>query len=521
LTYEDAKNIGLKHSDLVGITEIVPNEEYDIRLSSVLKKRKRKKVFGTLIKTIKEKEKLIRDLDKELEEKPKKEQKVMENITFEEAVIRTIDYLVELGETTDAMDLNTAYDYLYRINSYVYDYFPRDSKVSNINEESVKKFLTSMFRREKKDGSGLISVSSVEKAYSALNWVLRYCSEISNPPLLKENPTKRILFKTLVPKGRSKGNRKNRSHSEEEVKSLIETLDKKANIRLKSMINVIADVGCRDEECSGLKWKNIDEETGLVDYDEAITSKIYKKYSAKHSGTRAKPLKSRYSYRNNYLTPYTLNCLKNLKTFKKALGLPVGPDDYIFTVWGENTILSPISFGDEFGDFRRKYGFSNITPYDLRHYLSNTLLESGMPAKDVAIYLGNTPRTLLQSYTDISNKTQKQMRAIINDRIRSNKHKSFDIDVIAYVLNCDDKVENKRAYELLDFVVNKKVNVDEEDWVIQNAKELILTQHPSLESFYGDDDNIVQAKIDIYKQFNNDSIELTQDPDYYFSRIKI
>lgn len=55
-------------------------------------------------------------------------------------------------------------------------------------------------------------------------------------------------------------------------------------------------------------------------------------------------------------------------------------------------------------------------------------------------------------------------------------HKSFDIDVIAYILNCSDKIENKRAYELLDFVANKKVSQDDEYWVIENTKELILKQ---------------------------------------------
>ena len=68
---------------------------------------------------------------------------------------------------------------------------------------------------------------------------------------------------------------------------------------------------------------------------------------------------------------------------------------------------------------------------------------------------------------------------------------------------------------------NKKIDLDDESWVIRNAKNLILSQHPILETFCNEDENIVKAKLETYKAFNNSTIELTQDPNYYFPNIKL
>lgn len=477
------------------------------------------------MKVIQEKDKILKEEKEAPIERTILPQSVLNSITFEEAADRTINYLVDLGQTTDSIDINTVYDYIYRIDGYLYDFFPKKSLISKIDSDKVKQFVSYMFNRPRKDGTGLLSISTVEKCYSALCWIIRYCSEIANPQLLRENCTNDIRFKTLVPKGRGKSKRKDRSHSEEEIKKLIDTLNSKANIRLKAMMNIFIDVGCRPEECIGLKWKNINFETGEVSYEQAITNRITRKYSIKYNinqhGLRSKSLKSIHSYRNNYLTMQTLTFLKNYKSFKTALGIPVSDDDYIFTVWDENKILSPASFEDEYGDFRRKYGFSNIPPYDIRHVVGNLLLESGMSPKDVAQYLGNTPRTLLESYTEIKVDTKQQMKEIVHEKLRSANHKAFPIETIVSILNTKDKVLNRNDYELLDFVANRVVNTDEEYWVIENTKRLILSQYPNFRTFCSDDPEIVNVKLEAYKTFNTSEVDIVQDLYYSNPSIRI
>ena len=210
------------------------------------------------MKTISEKKKLISDVEKEMTEKPKLIKRYMESLTFEDAVNQTIKYLIDMGENTTAIDLNTVYDYANRIDMYIYDFFPKNYKLSKIDDNRIKEFVNYMFNRKRKGEEELLSISTVKRTYSALSWVVKYCSEIANPPLIKENYLNKIIFKTLIPKGRDIVKKKNKSHTLDEVQRLIDTLNDKANIRLKTMINIMLDVGCRDEECLGLKMKNVD-----------------------------------------------------------------------------------------------------------------------------------------------------------------------------------------------------------------------------------------------------------------------
>ena len=473
------------------------------------------------MKTISEKKKLISDVEKEMTEKPKLIKRYMESLTFEDAVNQTIKYLIDMGENTTAIDLNTVYDYANRIDMYIYDFFPKNYKLSKIDDNRIKEFVNYMFNRKRKGEEELLSISTVKRTYSALSWVVKYCSEIANPPLIKENYLNKIIFKTLIPKGRDIVKKKNKSHTLDEVQRLIDTLNDKANIRLKTMINIMLDVGCRDEECLGLKMKNVDFTTGKIYYQNAVTSKISKKYGSKHSGTRVKELKSRHSYRDNYLTPTTLKHLNNYIKFKNELGLSIDEDSYIFTIWSDDTILSPITFADEYKHFRIKYGFSDFPMYDIRHTVSNLLLESGMSPKDVAQYIGNTPRTLLESYTDIREETEQKIVGIIGTTIRDNKRKSFSIDDIAYVLNCDGQIDNKRAFDILDFFANRKINEDEVPIILEFVKEQILNQNPDLKTFCDTDENIIKAKVEAYKIFNNSSIELLRDSNYLDRSLKL
>ena len=93
--------------------------------------------------------------------------------------------------------------------------------------------------------------------------------------------------------------------------------------------------------------------------------------------------------------------------------------------------------------------------------------------------------------------------------------------MIVQILNFNDCDVDKNVYEILDFVVNKKVEFDDISWAIENTKNLILEQHPSLKIFCNEDENIIQAKLETYKMFNSNDIELIQNPNYYFPSIKL
>ena len=380
-----------------------------------------------------------------------------------------------------------------------------------ITSESVKKFLKHLFEKKKTNSDDLLDVETVKKVYSAFKWIIKYSSQIASPRLIERNILKNMRFKDQIPKGRSFKQKRTKNHSLDRLLELVATIDKQANIRLKTQINFVADVGCRREEILGVKWRNVNLDTGEVYYDEAVTAMISREFSEEYSGTRIKELKSDYSYRTNFLTPYTINLLKQLKQFKEALGLSVGDNDYIFTRWDCDEVLSPISFSDEYKTFRDKFGFEDIPAHDIRHIISNLLQEKGYPPEYVAQYLGNTPKTLLNSYTDILNHTQENMRITINEATRNKNKRNFNIEVIATILNSDGNLidESKESYDLLDFLNGTHVSANNLMTSIYVAQKTLLKQYSQLEVFLSNNPSELKGKIKTFKAFNKPQFELT------------
>lgn len=502
-----------------GITEVVPNKEYIIRPTTG--NRIRRKFKGSLTSAISQKSKILKELESK-DKQDKSNEALLKTITLKEAVDETIKYLIKLADEKDSIDMNTVFGYASNLKRHVIPYFGENRKMYKIDIEAVEKFLKFMFEKKASDKDELLDVNTIKKVYTALKWVIKYCSTIARPKLMSQNILNNIVFKNYIPKGRTYKKKKIKNHPLERLLELVAAIDKYANIRLKTQINFIADVGCRREEILGVKWSNVDFVTGEVYYDEAVTSMIRRPFvdeygsvslQEKYGGTRLKRLKSKYSYRTNILTPYTLELLKHYKQFKEALGLSVDDDSYIFTRWDSNEILSPISFSDEYKDFRKKYGFLDIPAHDIRHTISNLLQESGYSPEYVASYLGNTPRTLLESYTNILSETQVKMKESINNLTRNICKKNFDIEIIAKVLNSENELidNSKNTYELLDFLNKTQVQSDNLISSVEIAKEIILKQYPQLDVFLCNNLNELDSKLETYKTFNNSSFELSND----------
>lgn len=513
LDYEQAINLGITSDDLTGITEVVPGKEYDIKLT--FGKRKERKVRGTIIKAIAEKHDVEKQAEKENREYTREISRVKENVTLGDAVEQTIDYLLNQFETSGTIDVNTIYGYLDAIERHVYDYFPKATKLKKIHAEDIKAFLGYMFKKTRKDGTELLSVSSISEVWTALNWVIKYSSEIANPKLMPYNVADSIKFNRLIPKSHKKKEiKKVKSHSLEELIKLICSVEQSANIRLKAMIKIIGDVGCRREECCGLRLSDINFVTGAVKYQTAITASISMRHNQKYCGTREKELKSKYSYRMNFLTEDTLNTIREYITFKKALGLSVEQDDFLFTRWDSNQVLSPISFSDEYSDFRKKYGFLDFPLHSIRHTLSNLLQEAGLSQKDVAQHLGNTPRTIAESYSDMKLNTEDRIRNYISSLLKDNCNKVFKVDTVVSILNDNVIVANDELLEMLDFITGSNVSLDNYASAIEVAKEVVLSQYPFLDTFCTGDQTALNLKLKKYKELNSSELILSQNKTY-------
>ena len=132
-----------------------------------------------------------------------------------------------------------------------------------------------------------------------------------NKKIIITNP-----YNDVTNKPKPKRNKKELNYFHiEDAKYAIKCIDKYADIRLKTFLYIIFSLGCRREECCGLRWCDIDFENKEVNFNYARTASVpisfleeYKnnnRINAKdknkdYSRVRSKALKSVNSYRTNY-----------------------------------------------------------------------------------------------------------------------------------------------------------------------------------------------------------------------------
>lgn len=414
-------------------------------------------------------------------------------------------------------DPNTAYWYDNLFNIYVIPFFKEKTKLKSITEEKAREFIEYLTKIEKKDNSGKYSNRTIESAFGAFSTLIRY--------FYKNNPSKNCvkeikLSEYLTPARHEATKKEKKLPSEQELEKFEKIVYEYANIRIQALYSLFNNLGSRFEEYCGFKWKTIDEMTGDVDYGDAITDFISKKFSEKYtgdseklSGIRIKGLKSPASYRNNELSIQTLKVMMKYKAFKQALGLSTNANDFIFTVWDSNKPITPSALRREFNKFKEKYNFNfDIIPYYFRHEVTNDLLDCGYSLQHVARYMGNSAFVIAKSYTEINEKRKSQIAKDIEKK-RILKKQKFCIETIVKVLS--DTTENKKSvdvYELLDFITGKQTNNNNFNTNLEISKQIILFEYPKLKIFCDTDKKRIEAKIETYKNFQEkDEIEITQD----------
>lgn len=187
----------------------------------------------------------------------------------------------------------------------------------------------------------------------------------------------------------------------------LKCLQKFANIRLKAFMNIIFSLGCRREEACGLCWCDIDFTTGEVNYNFAQTSSVPNRFlrakierdkllknninsGKNYKRIRTKKLKTKNSYRTNFLSDIAIDCLKKYYQFKIACGINVKPTDFIFTTYrngrnidkndinldyllSDNNPIDPNKLSEQWKDFKKLYQIKNVDLHRIRHTVANIL----------------------------------------------------------------------------------------------------------------------------------------------------
>ena len=519
ISLADAKALKITKNDLKGIQEIIPNEKYRVR--ATIGKRLSKVYSGTLLGAIKFKKKLNSDATITTINE-------YNSLQFSDGVEMYIENLFEREKRND-IDINSVFDNYRKINSYIIDFFG-NYKVNEIDSNLVEDFITHLRHTPSSANPNKnLSEQTIANHIKTLNAIFNFWV---NKKIIITNP-----YNDVTNKPKPKRNKKELNYFHiEDAKYAIKCIDKYADIRLKTFLYIIFSLGCRREECCGLRWCDIDFENKEVNFNYARTASVpisfleeYKnnnKINAKdknkdYSRVRSKALKSVNSYRTNYLSDVAISSLKKYLTFKKASGIDVQTTDYIFTTYRDgrnvknyediftedNRHVDPNKLSTYWRNFKKRYDIKDVDLHRIRHTVANILEKKGVPKKDIAKMLGNTERVLEEYYTHVDTEELKKLRNTIDFQLFNDvEYIDLNIELIVKIIN-DYPMESLTDEELkkIDLISYAPVNSDNYFNSIKNIKSIILASNNNLGYFIDSDKDSLNIKIETYKKFNADN----------------
>lgn len=200
-------------------------------------------------------------------------------------------------------------------------------------------------------------------------------------------------------------------YSEDEMLDLFDAV---AGDPLELCIKIAAYYGLRRSEVLGLRWDAIDFEKKTISISHKV---IEANVDGKFVPVGEDVLKTKSSFRTLPLIPVVEGLLlaekehqsKNRRLFKSSYCR-----DYLDYVCVDESgkILRPNYVTEHFGWVIRKYGLRKIRFHDLRHTCASLLLSSGVPMKQIQIWLGHsTFSTTADIYAHLDFSAQEQSAA--------------------------------------------------------------------------------------------------------------
>lgn len=159
-------------------------------------------------------------------------------------------------------------------------------------------------------------------------------------------------------------------------------------LRWKAITYLLIDTGCRRGEVMGLKWDNVELDTGLLIIDHAL---LYTASKGTYEGETktGKP-------RAVMLAPQSLELLNKWHTEQLRLRILNGDrwvrSNFIFT-HDDGTVMNPDSITSWLRKFSERHNLPHIHPHAFRHTAASTMIANGIDLVTAASELGHANAT--------------------------------------------------------------------------------------------------------------------------------
>ena len=318
---------------------------------------------------------------------------------------------IELMETTREMKpatiirIKTMRERTYKAIGNIY--------VDVLNYRQIQKFITSLAKKgvNKHTGGGL-SQKTQKHYVTFISDVLSYARTCG---LITDNPCTKV--KTV-----KTGEKEKEIYSLEELKTLLNLINEKADLQHRVMFNLLAYCGMRRGELMGLEFKDIDFENNTL---EIVRTSNYQNGD---TGIYTSTPKTKSSIRELYLQPDLVKLIKEWQHEQQKTAEKCGDlwaySDRLFINWcGEP--MRPYYPYKWLKDFCEKEHVPFKGLHSFRHTVATQSIVNGADVSTVSAILGHsTVSTTLNIYTHAVRKAKAKAANLMAGLIKSDNEKS-------------------------------------------------------------------------------------------------
>lgn len=318
---------------------------------------------------------------------------------------------IELMETTHEMKpatiirIKTMRERTYKAIGNIY--------VDVLNYRQIQKFITSLAKKgvNKHTGGGL-SQKTQKHYVTFISDVLSYARTCG---LITDNPCTKV--KTV-----KTGEKEKEIYSLEELKTLLNLINEKADLQHRVMFNLLAYCGMRRGELMGLEFKDIDFENNTL---EIVRTSNYQNGD---TGIYTSTPKTKSSIRELYLQPDLVKLIKEWQQEQQKNAEKCGDlwaySDRLFINWcGEP--MRPYYPYKWLKDFCEKEHVPFKGLHSFRHTVATQSIVNGADVSTVSAILGHsTVSTTLNIYTHAVRKAKAKAANLMAGLIESDNNKS-------------------------------------------------------------------------------------------------
>ncbi len=464
ISYDEARIYGITDEDLKYISEIGTNKfRISIRVKGT--KERQTKVVSNLLEAINKKYDMLKSIEKH-QNYMNSQTKGIEsylNLTVRDGLKMFFDYRKTLVDKNKIAITTYEKDIVIARGRFITSCKFLKKKVLNVSVEDAQAFVDSLFSAKplKNNKTGKMSENSLFNPYELMHKLFEYFRSVLK--LIENNPFDSVDRKPVyTPKDRN-------YLATVDIHYVLNELDKK-NIRFKTLINLYLETGLRMEEILALKFVDINRLRGTIKIIRAVIK------SAVTNEFIVKDLKTRSSEREISISSYTLKLIDNYQEFKEAGGMLISEDDFIFTAWDDNTLISPNRYTYEWRMFIRSLGYEDLPLRILRHSSATFMLSGETNLKAVKKRFGWSKDSTVWGIYNQSNLDEDRK---LLDKFEKEFRNTLGATYAELYCLCVGRLGSiRKQVSIMEKILNRSVDKNDLDSDLKICKEYLFKLFP-------------------------------------------